>query len=310
MIEVQQLTKRYGDTAAVDDLSFIVQPGRVTGFLGPNGAGKSTTMRMILGLDTPTSGEVLVNGRAYRGITSPMREIGALLDPKAFHPKRTAYDHLRWIARAGGLPRTRVDEVLDIVGLTDVASRKAGEFSLGMAQRLGIATALLGDPPILLLDEPVNGLDPDGIRWIRSLLQRMAREGRTVFLSSHLMSEMEETAEHIVVIGRGRLIADANIEDFTRNSTSSHVRVVSPRSSDLVPLLRQAGAAVVETEEALSVTGVESGWIGRIAAEQGIELHELTPRRASLEAAFMELTGDSVEYRATHASSLTTMEVR
>ncbi|MCB9482660.1 MAG: ABC transporter ATP-binding protein [Dehalococcoidia bacterium] len=310
MIEVQQLTKRYGDTAAVNDLSFTVQPGRVTGFLGPNGAGKSTTMRMILGLDTPTSGEVLVNGRPYRGITSPMREIGALLDPKAFHPKRTAYDHLRWIARAGGLPRTRVDEVLDIVGLADVANRKAGEFSLGMAQRLGIATALLGDPPILLLDEPVNGLDPEGIRWIRSLLQRLAREGRTVFLSSHLMSEMEETAEHIVVIGRGQLIADANIEDFTRNSTSSHVRVVSPRSSDLVPLLRQAGAAVVEAQEALTVTGVESGWIGRIAAEHGIELHELTPRRASLEAAFMELTGDSVEYRATAASTLETMEVR
>ena len=310
MIEVQQLTKRYGDTAAVNDLSFTVQPGRVTGFLGPNGAGKSTTMRMILGLDTPTSGEVLVNGRPYRGITSPMREIGALLDPKAFHPKRTAYDHLRWIARAGGLPRTRVDEVLDIVGLADVANRKAGEFSLGMAQRLGIATALLGDPPILLLDEPVNGLDPEGIRWIRSLLQRLAREGRTVFLSSHLMSEMEETAEHIVVIGRGQLIADANIEDFTRNSTSSHVRVVSPRSSDLVPLLRQAGAAVVEAPEALTVTGVESGWIGRIAAEHGIELHELTPRRASLEAAFMELTGDSVEYRATAASTLETMEVR
>ena len=310
MIEVQQLTKRYGDTAAVNDLSFTVQPGRVTGFLGPNGAGKSTTMRMILGLDTPTSGEVLVNGRPYRRITSPMREIGALLDPKAFHPKRTAYDHLRWIARAGGLPRTRVDEVLDIVGLADVANRKAGEFSLGMAQRLGIATALLGDPPILLLDEPVNGLDPEGIRWIRSLLQRLAREGRTVFLSSHLMSEMEETAEHIVVIGRGQLIADANIEDFTRNSTSSHVRVVSPRSSDLVPLLRQAGAAVVEAPEALTVTGVESGWIGRIAAEHGIELHELTPRRASLETAFMELTGDSVEYRATAASTLETMEVR
>ena len=310
MIEVQQLTKRYGDTAAVNDLSFTVQPGRVTGFLGPNGAGKSTTMRMILGLDTPTSGEVLVNGRPYRRITSPMREIGALLDPKAFHPKRTAYDHLRWIARAGGLPRTRVDEVLDIVGLADVANRKAGEFSLGMAQRLGIATALLGDPPILLLDEPVNGLDPEGIRWIRSLLQRLACEGRTVFLSSHLMSEMEETAEHIVVIGRGQLIADANIEDFTRNSTSSHVRVVSPRSSDLVPLLRQAGAAVVEAPEALTVTGVESGWIGRIAAEHGIELHELTPRRASLEAAFMELTGDSVEYRATAASTLETMEVR
>ena len=310
MIEVQQLTKRYGDTAAVNDLSFIVQPGRVTGFLGPNGAGKSTTMRMIFGLDTPTSGEVLVNGRPYRGITSPMREIGALLDPKAFHPKRTAYDHLRWIARAGGLPQTRVDEVLDIVGLSDVANRKAGEFSLGMAQRLGIATALLGDPPILLLDEPVNGLDPEGIRWIRSLLQRLASEGRTVFLSSHLMSEMEETAEHIVVIGRGQLIADANIEDFTRNSTSSHVRVVSPRSADLVPLLRQAGAAVVEATDALTVTGVESGWIGRIAAEHGIELHELTPHRASLEAAFMELTGDSVEYRATAASSLETMEVR
>ena len=307
MIEVQHLTKRYGEAVAVDDLSFTVQPGRVTGFLGPNGAGKSTTMRMILGLDTPSSGAVLVNGRPYRGIASPMQEIGALLDPKAFHPKRSAYNHLRWIARAGGLPRRRVDEVLEVVGLSDVAHRKAGEFSLGMAQRLGIATALLGDPSILLFDEPVNGLDPEGIRWIRSFLQRLASEGRTVLLSSHLMSEMEETADHIVVIGRGRLIADASITDFTQRSTSSHVRVVSPRAADLVPLLEQAGAAVNHADGSLTVTGMEARWIGRVAAEQGIELHELTPRRASLEAAFMELTDDSVQYRASDGTGSDTI---
>jgi len=304
MIEVQQLTKRYGDAVAVDDLSFTVQPGRVTGFLGPNGAGKSTTMRMILGLDTPTSGTVKVNGRPYAGSVSPMQEVGALLDPKAFHPGRSAYNHLRWIARAGGLPRTRVDEVLEIVGLSEVARRKAGEFSLGMAQRLGIATALLGDPPILLFDEPVNGLDPEGIHWIRSFLQRLAAEGRTVLLSSHLMSEMEETADHIVVIGRGRLIADASITDFTQRSTSSHVHVVSPRLADLGQLLERAGATVTRGEGGLTVTGMEARWIGRLAAEQDIELHELTPRRASLEAAFMELTENSVEYRASNGPAV------
>lgn len=303
MIEVQHLTKRYGEAVAVNDLSFTVQPGRVTGFLGPNGAGKSTTMRMILALDKPTSGEVSVNGRPYGEIRAPMQEIGALLDPRAFHPGRSAYNHLRWIAHAGGLPARRVDEVLESVGLSDVARRKAGGFSLGMAQRLGIATALLGDPPILLFDEPVNGLDPEGIRWIRSLLQQLASEGRTIFLSSHLMSEMEETADHIVVIGRGRLIADTSIADFTQRSESGHVRVVSPRVADLTPLLKQAGATVEHAGHGITVTGMEANWIGRVAAEQGIELHELTPQRASLEAAFMELTEDSIEYRATGKAS-------
>jgi ABC-2 type transport system ATP-binding protein len=226
-----------------------------------------------------------------------MHEIGALLDPKAIHGGRTAYNHLRWIAQAGGFPRRRVDEVLDLVGLTDVAGRKASGFSLGMYQRLGIATALLGDPQILLFDEPVNGLDPDGIRWIRSLLQRLASEGRTIFVSSHLMSEMEETADHIIVIGRGRLIADTNIDEFTQRSSSSHVRVVSPRWADLAPLLEQAGATVTNGDGALTVTGIEAQRIGSLAAEHRIELHALAPRRASLEAAFMELTRDSLDYQ-------------
>lgn len=297
MIELRNLSKWYGDTLAVNQLSFTIAPGRVTGFLGPNGAGKSTTMRMILGLDTPSSGEVTVNGRQYGAIPAPMHEIGALLDPKAIHGGRTAYNHLRWIAQAGGFPRRRVDEVLDLVGLTDVAGRKASGFSLGMYQRLGIATALLGDPQILLFDEPVNGLDPDGIRWIRTLLQRLASEGRTIFVSSHLMSEMEETADHIIVIGRGRLIADTNIDEFTQRSSSSHVRVVSPRWADLAPLLEQAGATVTNGDGALTVTGIEAQRIGSLAAEHRIELHALAPRRASLEAAFMELTRDSLDYQ-------------
>lgn len=297
MIELRNLSKRYGDTLAVDQLSFTIAPGRVTGFLGPNGSGKSTTMRMILGLDAPSSGEVTVNGRAYATIPAPMHEIGALLDPKAIHGGRTAYSHLRWIARAGGLPRRRIGEVLDLVGLTDVAGRKASGFSLGMSQRLGIATALLGDPRILLFDEPVNGLDPEGIRWIRSLLQRLAAEGRTIFVSSHLMSEMEETADHIIVIGRGRLIADASIAEFTQRSSSSHVRVVSPRGADLAPLLERAGATVTNGDGALTVTGLEAPRIGILAAQHRIELHELTPRRASLEAAFMELTQESLDYQ-------------
>jgi len=296
-IELRNLTKRYGDTVAVDDLSFTISPGRVTGFLGPNGAGKSTTMRMILGLDAPSSGEVTVNGRAYGKLPAPMHEIGVLLDPKAIHGGRTAYNHLRWIAEAGGFPRARIDAVLDLVGLTDVAGRKAGGFSLGMSQRLGIATALLGDPRILLFDEPVNGLDPEGIRWIRSLLQQLAAEGRTIFVSSHLMSEMEETADHIVVIGRGRLIADTSIAELTQRSSSSHVRVVSPQAVELAPLLERAGATVTVGDGALIVTGIEAAVIGRLAAQQQIEVHELSTRRASLEAAFMELTQDSLDYQ-------------
>jgi ABC-2 type transport system ATP-binding protein len=296
MIELKNLSKRYGDTLAVDDLSFTVAPGRVTGFLGPNGAGKSTTMRMILGLDAPSSGEVTVNGRSYRDLPAPMREIGALLDAKSIQGGRSAYDHLRWIARAAGLPRTRVDEVLDLVGLGEVAGRKVGGFSLGMSQRLGIATALLGNPETLILDEPVNGLDPDGIRWIRSFLRQLATEGRTVLLSSHLMSEMEETADHVVVIGRGRLIADTNIAEFTERSSSSHVRVVTPRATELMPLLAAAGAHVVTEGAALVVTGMETPQVAAIAAEHRIEVHELSLRRASLEEAFMELTRDSRDY--------------
>ena len=258
MIEVRDVTRRYGKTVAVDNLSFRVKPGIVTGFLGPNGAGKTTTMRMILGLDRPTSGAVTVNGRSYHNLPAPMQEVGALLDAKAIQGGRTARQHLRWMAKAGGLPGKRVDEVLDLVGLTDVADRMVGGYSLGMSQRVGIATALLGDPRILLFDEPVNGLDPEGVRWIRSLLQRLASEGRTIFLSSHLMSEMEETADQIVVIGRGRLIADASIADFTQRSASSHVRVVSPRAADLAPLLQQAGATVTSGADGLAVTGMEA----------------------------------------------------
>ena len=297
MIEVRDVTRRYGETVAVDHLSFTVKPGIVTGFLGPNGAGKTTTMRMILGLDRPTSGTVMVNGRSYHDLPAPMQEVGALLDAKAIQGGRTARQHLRWMVKAGGLRSQRVDEVLDMVGLTDAANRSVGGFSLGMSQRLGLATALLGDPRILLFDEPVNGLDPEGIRWIRSLLQRLASEGRTIFLSSHLMSEMEETADHIIVIGRGRLIADASLAEFTQRSASSHVRVVSPQAAALAPLLRVAGATVASEADALTVTDMEASQIGFLAAEHHIEIHELSLRRASLEAAFMELTQDSVEYQ-------------
>ena len=298
MIEARDLTKRYGDTVAVDGLSFDIRPGVVTGFLGPNGAGKSTTMRMILGLDHPTAGSVHVGGRRYRDLGAPMHEVGALLDAGAVHGKRTARNHLRWLADAGGLPRRRVEEVLDEVGLSDVAGRRVGGFSLGMSQRLGIASALLGDPATLLFDEPMNGLDPEGIRWIRTLLQRFAAEGRTVIVSSHLMHEMEETADHVLVIGRGRLIADTSISEFTLRAAGNHVHVASPDSAALGELLERAGAAVTEGEDgALTVAGLPAARIGDLAAEHGLRVHELTPRRASLEAAFMELTEDSVDYR-------------
>ncbi|MGD9933047.1 MAG: ABC transporter ATP-binding protein [Dehalococcoidia bacterium] len=303
MIEVKDVTKRYGDTLAVDHLSFTVKPGIVTGFLGPNGAGKTTTMRMILGLDSPSSGTVTVNGRAYRDIAAPMHQIGALLDAKAANGGHTARQHLGWIARAGGIPSRRVAEVLEIVGLAEVAERRVGGFSLGMYQRLGIAAALLGDPQTLIFDEPVNGLDPEGIRWIRSLLQGLASEGRTILLSSHLMSEMEATADHVIVIGRGQLIADTSIAAFTQRSASSHVRVVSPQSGDLVPLLQRAGATVNAEDGALIVTGIEAPAIGNVAAVHGLELHELSPRRASLEAAFMELTHGSQQYQGALSSS-------
>ncbi len=297
-IEARGLTKHFGESVAVDDLSFDIRPGVVTGFLGPNGAGKSTTMRMILGLDHPTAGSVTLGGRRYRDLDAPMREVGALLDARTLHGKRTARQQLRWLADAGGLPRTRVDEVLDEVGLTEVAGRRAAAFSLGMSQRLGIAAALLGDPATLLFDEPMNGLDPEGIRWVRTMLQRFAAEGRTVVVSSHLMHEMEETAEHVLVIGRGRLIADTSITDFTQRAAGSHVRVVSPDGVELGALLERAGGRVsAGADGTLAVGGMSCAAIGDLAAEHSLRVHELTPRRASLEAAFMELTEDSVEYR-------------
>jgi len=299
MITATGLTKRYGTKAAVDGLTFEVQPGIITGFLGPNGAGKSTTMRLILGLDAASEGSVTVNGQVYRDKRAPMQEIGALIDPSAVHGGRSAYHHLLWQAQAGGLPRSRVDDVLDMVGLTDVAGKKVGGFSLGMHQRLGIASALLGDPPVLLFDEPVNGLDPEGIQWVRALMRRFAGEGRTVFVSSHLMSEMEQTADHVLVIGRGKLVADMPMAEFTRRSSHSHVKIVSLRAHDLIPHLEAKGAVVSNgTPNELTVTGLDAPAIGAIAFEQGIPLNELSTQWASLEAAFMELTHDSVEFRA------------
>jgi len=300
MIEARGLSKHYGATVAVDELTFDIRPGVVTGFLGPNGAGKSTTMRMILGLDRPTAGSVRIDGRRYRDLDTPVRAVGALLDANAVHGKRTARQHLRWLADTGGLPRGRVEEVLDQVGLAEVAGRRVGGFSLGMSQRLGIAGALLGDPAILLFDEPMNGLDPEGIRWIRTLLQRFATEGRTVVVSSHLMHEMEETAQHVLVIGRGRLIADTSIADFTQRAAGSCVHVMSPDGARLAALLERAGGQVHTGDgdgDALAVSGLAAARIGDLAAEHGLRVHELTPRRASLEAAFMELTHDSIEYR-------------
>jgi len=299
LITARDLTKRYGSTTAVRGLSFDVEPGVVTGFLGPNGAGKSTTMRMVLGLDAPSGGSVTVGGQAYRDLPAPMREVGALLDAKAVQGARTAYRHLQWVARAGGIPRKRVDEVLDTAGLTEVAGKKVGTFSLGMYQRLGIATALLGDPPTLLFDEPVNGLDPEGIVWIRTLMQDLAAEGRTVFVSSHLMNEMEATAAHVIVIGRGELVADLPIAEITRRSARSHVHVVSPRAGELAEALERAGGKVTKREDgSLAVAGMDAPKIGDIALARRLGLHELTPVRASLEAAFMDLTKDSAQYRS------------
>ena len=299
MITATGLTKRYGRTTAVDGLTFEVRPGIVTGFLGPNGAGKTTSMRLILGLDRPSAGTVTINGQAYRDPRAPMQEVGALIDPAAVHGGRSAYHHLLWQAQAGGLHRRRVDEVLEMAGLSEVAGKRVGGFSLGMHQRLGIASALLGDPPVLLFDEPVNGLDPEGIQWIRALLQRFATEGRTVFVSSHLMSEMEQTADHVLVIGRGRLIADMSVAEITQDSTLSHVRISSPRSHELLPHLEAHGARVTNgTLDELSVTGLDAATVGAIAFEHGIPLNELSTQRASLEDAFMELTRDSVEFRA------------
>ncbi|WP_369225521.1 ABC transporter ATP-binding protein [Streptomyces sp. R39] len=299
MIELAGLTKRYGDKTAVDDLTFTVRPGIVTGFLGPNGAGKSTTMRMILGLDHPTAGRVRIDGKRYEQLKDPLTYIGALLDAKAVHGGRSAFNHLLCLAQSNGIPRARVAEVLDTVGLTAVARKKAKGFSLGMGQRLGIAGALLGDPRILMFDEPVNGLDPEGIHWIRTLMKTLAAQGRTVFVSSHLMSEMALTADHLVVIGKGRLLADTSMADFIRTNSRSYVRVRSPQRERLLDVLHGAGITVVETGTgALEAEGGKAEPIGELAAQNGIVLHELSIQQASLEEAFMQLTAESVEYHA------------
>jgi ABC-2 type transport system ATP-binding protein len=303
MIEARNLVKHYGATVAVNDLSFRIRPGMVTGFLGPNGAGKTTTMRLILGLDAPTQGSVTVGGRSYRDLPAPMREVGALLDAKAVHGGRRARDHLLCLAQSNGIPRSRVEEVLRIVGLEDVARRRTKGFSMGMSQRLGIASALLGDPAVLMFDEPVNGLDPDGIHWVRTLMRSMAAEGRTVLVSSHLMSEMALTADHLLVIGKGRLIADTSVEEFTRSSSQPSVHVRSPQAAELAARCREAGATVADPEtgidpDVIEITGMDSAEVGGLAAAHGIVLFELIPVKASLEEAFMELTRDSVEYQA------------
>lgn len=298
MIEVSNLTKVYGSTRAVDGLTFTVRPGIVTGFLGPNGAGKSTTMRMVLGLDNPTAGQAFVNGKAYRELTNPMTQVGALLDANWVHPNRSARSHLKWMARANGLSVARVDETIGLVGLETVADKNAGQFSLGMKQRLGIAGALLGDPGVLLFDEPVNGLDPEGILWIRNLMRTLASQGRTVLVSSHLLSEMALTADHLVVIGRGKLIADAPTVDFINAATTSSVRVRSPRLPELRAALLAAGLAVTDADEALVVGSTPIEQVGDIAAAAGIGLHELSKVNGSLEEAFMQLTGQSVEFSA------------
>ncbi len=301
MIETRGLTKRYGPTLAVDDLSFTIHPGRVTGFLGPNGAGKSTTMRMILGLDRPTSGHALIDGRRYQDLDHPLRTVGALLDAKWVHPNRSARAHLRWMARSNRLPASRVDEVLDQVGLTEVADRRAGTYSLGMSQRLGIAGALLGDPGILLFDEPVNGLDPEGIVWIREFMRRLAGEGRSVLVSSHLLPEMALSATELVVIGRGRLITQSTTAAFVESATCSTVRVRSPQILELAELLMRQGMevqAAPDGEHTLVVSGTDTDRIGELAARAGLVLHELAPHRGSLEEAFMHITGHDVEYTA------------
>jgi ABC-2 type transport system ATP-binding protein len=299
VIEATGLTKRYGSTLAVDDLTFSVADGRVTGFLGPNGAGKSTTMRLIVGLDAASSGRVTVNGRAVRDRRFPLHEVGALLEAKAIHPSRSARNHLRWLAQANGISPSRVDEVLEQVGLTSVARKRAGTFSLGMSQRLGIAAALLGDPEVLLLDEPVNGLDPEGIQWVRRLLRSLASDGRTVFVSSHLMSEMALTADHLIVIGKGRLIADASVEEVIAQASANHVKVVTPQADALRARVTAAGADVEsDGDDTLIVTGLECREVGIIAAGAGITLYELSRQEASLEEAFMEMTRDSTQYIA------------
>jgi ABC-2 type transport system ATP-binding protein len=298
MIEVRGLTKRYGATLAVDGLSFTVRPGLVTGFLGPNVAGKTTTMRLILGLDRPTGGEATLGGRRYRDLPAPLREVGALLDSKAMHPGRRARSQLVCLAQSNGIPLSRVDEVLGLVGLESAARRRSGGFSLGMSQRLGIAAALLGDPAVLMFDEPANGLDPEGIVWARQLIRGLAAEGRTVLVSSHLMSEMALTADHLIVIGKGRLLRDQGVTEFTQTSSRPWVLVRSPRLDELAARLTAAGARVRPGPDAsIEVSGLDSAAIGNLASASGLVLHELATQRASLEEAFMELTHDSVQYR-------------
>jgi ABC-2 type transport system ATP-binding protein len=299
VIEVTGVTKRYGSTVAVEDLTFTVQPGTVTGFLGPNGAGKSTTMRVILGLDAPDSGQALVNGKPYREHSAPLHECGALLEARGVHPGRSAHNHLLALAQTHGIGRERVKELIDMVGLSKVSRRRAGTFSLGMGQRLGIASALLGDPKVVMFDEPVNGLDPEGILWARNLLRQLASEGKTVFVSSHLMSEMAQTAEHLIVIGRGKLLADMSVEEFVSSASNRSVRVRSPHASRLKELIAGPDVTVEEPEPTvLRITGLSSELVGEAAAANRIVLYELTPQEASLEEAFMELTREEVEFHA------------
>lgn len=298
MIEAQGLTKRYGQRVAVDQLNFQIRPGKVTGFLGPNGAGKSTTIRMIMGLDSPTSGTVTVDGRLVRSMPLPMLHVGALLDAKQVHPGRTAHNHLLVLAKANKLPKRRVTEVIDMVGLGSVANQRVGKYSLGMSQRLGIASALLGSPGVLIFDEPVNGLDPEGVRWIRELMRALAREGRTVFVSSHLMSEMAQTADDLIVIGMGRLIAHTTVEDFIARNAASFIRVRTPRGEELAKALGEAGGTVQPQQDGtLFVTELPIERVGDIAAHEGVALHELSRQTGSLEEAYMRMTGGAVEYR-------------
>ena len=299
MIEARSLSKRYGSKLAVDAMTFTVQPGKVTGFLGPNGAGKSTTMRMVVGLDRPSGGVVTVNGKQYAEHTAPLQEVGTLLDAKAVHTGRTAYNHLHAMAATHGIGRSRVDEVIAMTGLESVARKRVGGFSLGMGQRLGIAAALLGDPQTLILDEPVNGLDPEGVKWVRNLVRYLASQGRTIFLSSHLMSEMALTADHIIVVGRGRVIADASVQEITARAQGGAVRVRTPQPDALEDLLRRDGGTVTSTEPGLlDVAGLTAVQIGDRAAAAGLALHELTPMNGSLEDAYMQLTADDVEYHS------------
>jgi len=299
MIEAAGLTKDYGEKRAVSEISFVIRSGIVTGFLGPNGSGKSTTMRLILGLDAPTSGDVRVNGKHFRDHPAPLHEVGALLEARSVHTGRSAYKHLLALAQTHGIPRRRVDEMIGLVGLNEVARKRVGQFSLGMGQRLGIAAALLGDPATVVLDEPVNGLDPEGVHWVRNLLKQLASEGRTVFVSSHLMSEMSMTADHLIVIGRGRLIADMSVDEFVEKASGRRVRVRTPQATRLRELVLGPHVAVASSESnVLEIEGLAADQVGEIAAANQIVLHELVPLQASLEEAFMELTRDDVEFRS------------